>query len=72
MKQWCPRCNQGWVFNFRHRQSGERVCVCVECEALWNETQDITAEAFSDLRTYFDAKGQPGEWSELDRLEDGS
>ena len=29
-----PRCEQGWVREFRHRHSGQVVYVCEECEAL--------------------------------------
>ena len=69
MKQLCPRCNQGWVLKVRHKKTGEIVWVCEECEALWNEAQPISIAEFTDFQTYFENKGQPIGWREVEMLD---
>ncbi len=66
MKTWCPRCNQGWVFNARVKASNEPVFVCEECEATWARGKPISFETFVDMSTWLKEKGLSGKWSDLE------
>jgi uncharacterized protein (DUF983 family) len=68
MKTWCPRCNQGWVFDSRVRATGQLVRVCEECEALWSDKVPVAESNFEDMATYLRSIGLKGEWSEIDTL----
>ena len=68
MKTWCPRCDQGWIGRFRYEKTGEVVLVCEECEALWTDNENISADHFTDFTAYFAAKNESVKWTDMDEL----
>ena len=65
MKIWCPRCNQGWVFEAHIKATLERLAICEECEASWIAGTPIAFETFVDMSTILRSKGLSGRWSDL-------
>lgn len=54
----CPRCDgQGEIF--RAQVSGLNIIlyICDECDASWEDKENISKKTFVDLSTYLESKG---------------
>ncbi len=67
----CPRCDhQGEVRLVVITKTGERVHLCDECDALWQEGMNIEKTTFVDFSTYVAQFGLNGTWNEIEVVAD--
>ena len=64
MSRSCPVCRgQGIIEKMRIKATKEIVYVCDECESLWPEGPEITAESSVGASEFFEARGgDPDVW----------
>jgi hypothetical protein len=54
----------------RINATGEIVCLCEECDALWKSFDDVGRTPFVDFSCYVSPFGLKGHWSEVTILSD--
>ena len=58
----CPHCGQGPVHRAVVRKTGEVICLCEECDAVWTNPGE------TGLTAFLEARGLTPSWEELDLL----
>ena len=54
----CPRCDeQGEIYKVKIKEIDNIIYICDECEACWENKENIKKETFQDLSTYLESKG---------------
>lgn len=54
----CPRCDgQGRVYKTYLPDLGTYLFACDECDACWEDGEEISMKKFADLSTYLEGKG---------------
>ncbi len=67
----CPRCDfQGEVKLVMIVKTGEKVRLCDECDALWQQGDKVDTAKFTDFSTFVAPFGLQGTWDEIQVLED--
>ncbi|MGN1340332.1 MAG: tRNA (adenosine(37)-N6)-threonylcarbamoyltransferase complex ATPase subunit type 1 TsaE [Oscillospiraceae bacterium] len=61
----CPLCGGAELMRAVVKQTGERISVCEECDALWTEPR-ITADNARIFGEYMQSKGLKPYWNELE------
>jgi len=66
MNNECPRCGQGSLCVATIKRTRQTIVVCDECEALWTEGKEPTADGFQDLVTFLRSNGIDDGWDALE------
>lgn len=67
----CPRCDgQGSVLQVEVIKTHQSWFVCNECEATWNNLQDINWSSWDDFGTRLEILGLRPEWNEVRVIND--
>lgn len=54
----CPRCDgQGYIYKSFLPDIGMVIIACDECDACWEEGEEISMKKFDDLTTFLERKG---------------
>ena len=61
----CPICGGAQLMRAKVKQTGERISVCEECEALWTEPR-ISPDNSRIFTQYMESKGLKPYWNELE------
>jgi len=69
-KNWCPRCDQGWILPCRIRANCQVVQVCGECHALWLDEEENRIANIHEMSAYLETLGLRGGLTELEPLRD--
>jgi hypothetical protein len=62
----CPRCLQGVVITRTVKQTGEKILICDECEALWPPDARRDSHNFIEFHAFMKIQGLAALWSELE------
>ena len=66
---YCPRCEQGLVVLALIRKTGEPICICDECDAVWVNSENIQKVNFIDYTEFMSERNLDPLWNELEILD---
>ncbi len=49
-------------------RTGERICVCDECDATWMAGEDVSGDRWTDFATVMRERGLAPEWHEIETV----
>lgn len=62
----CPRCEQGFILEKVLKFNKQRIFICDECDAIWFDSNSISATTFVDFGTYMDSFSRTDQWIEFE------
>ena len=60
----CPYCEQGRVINAKVRKNGKAICICEECDTVWEGKVDLLSGIGFDV--FMKEQGCNENWNELE------
>jgi hypothetical protein len=54
----CPRCNQDWLLRVSLVHLSLDAVLCPECDALWQQKEDVGPTTFEDYGTFMIRRGR--------------